>query len=457
MAFISEARCYSRMVICSTAIRCSCTRPASACCCCLLPRSLRGLASRPLLRWRGWSRLRCPRRTRGLLVQLVARRQPLGRAVTAGAFAAFFGPSIVAGATLMLEPWLGLFSLLALQRLTRQPATNHDSYWAGGFLAAATLIKAWEIIPLVAVIGWLALEHRRTDARNVAAAAAATFALVVSPFLVAAPKNLLGDVVWTQLRRPAAGVQGVISRVASIVGPHGPVAGSDRLAAAAALVAIVALAAYRLGRPGPARLGGLVVLIALLVFASGPSFYFHYGDFFTPWLALLLAGAVATRRRPRALAVILSGALAVGMVHQTFDVLRRQPAATVDLAKLHRLIGPGCVASEQVSLLLLADALDRPGCPSWLDPRGTALTMLPTPTPRDFYPFGFRRLDSWQHRYVRYLAAADQLLIAGAPCAHAEWTAATCQWILGHFTLIGTTGRAGPGRLQIQVWTRNRI
>ncbi len=393
----------------------------------------------------------------GLLVRIVARSQPLSRAVAAGTFAAIFSPSIVAGATLMLEPLLGLFSLLAVLRLTRQPAASRDSCWAGGLLAAATLTKAWGVIPLVAVVGRLLLERRRSEARNVAVAATATCAIVISPFLIAAPGSLVRDVVWTQLRRPAAGLQGMLTRIASLVSPHGPIAGSDRLGAVGVLVALALLAACGIRRTGPGRVSALVVLVALPIFANGPSFYFHYGDFFTPWLALLLTTTVIPTGRPvKVIAVMLGGALALGMAHQTIRVLRRQPPATIDLAKLQRLIGPGCVASEQVSLLLLADAFDRPGCPSWLDPRGTALTQLPTPVPRNFYPFGFRQLTGWQRQYLEFVAPADQLLLAGAPCEHAEWAPTTCQWVLDHFTLTGTAGNAGPSQLAVQVWSRKR-
>lgn len=191
--------------------------------------------------------------------------------------------------------------------------------------------------------------------------------------------------------------------------------------------------------------------MAIPVFANAPSFFFHYGDFFTPWAALLIATQPALRWSSR----VIPAMLVIALLYQSVALLRRQQPADMNTAQLQRLVGPhACVVSDQASLLLLVGAFDRPGCPSWLDPRGSALTQLPSRQPARFYPSGFQRLPRWQAEYVALMSHADLLILTGEPCSHPEWTPETCHWVQAHFVRVAQVGHAGPGRVAVAVWQR---
>jgi alpha-1,2-mannosyltransferase len=381
----------------------------------------------------------------GLVTYVVGRSTSRLRAVVAGAFAVVFAPSMVAGSTLMLEPWLGLFGLLAVERFTRSSLRRVDVALAGCFLGYATVIKAWGVIPLAGVAIWLLCERRRSESLRLLTAAAATIAAVIGPFLVLGGDRLVADVVWTQLRRPPDGIQGLLARAANVLGLK------SHLLVAIVLVGLAVLIWRAVHVPGVARLSAIVLAIAIPVFANAPSFFFHYGDFFTPWVALLIATQPALRWSPR----VIPSMVVIALLYQSVGLLRRQQPADLNAAQLQRLAGRhACVVSDQASLLLLAGAFDRPGCPSWLDPRGAALTELRGREKADFYPSGFRRLPRWQGEYVALMSRADLLILTGDPCGHPEWTAATCQWVQAHFTRIAKVGHAGPGRVPVAIWQR---
>ena len=397
----------------------------------------------------------------GLLTCLVRRDSSWRRALLAGGFAAVLAPSMVAGSTLMLEPWLGLFGLLAAERLTRSAPRRIDVALAGVYLGVATTIKAWGVIPLLAVALWLLCERRGRDALRLTIAAATTLAVVIGPFLALSGARLLDDVAWTQLRRPPDGVQGLLARTASLLGRNGHLSSGSYLLAALILLGTALLMARAAFTPGLARLSAIVLAIAIPVFANAPSFFFHYGDFFTPWAALLIATQPAFRwsRRPIAaragVLVVAAAILVISLLYQSIGLMRSQEPADVNAGRLQRLVGHhSCVVSDQVSLLLLAGAFDRTGCPSWLDPRGAALTELAGPQPAGFYPSGFQRLPRWQHEYIALMSHADFLILTGQPCRHAEWTQATCQWVRGHFGRIADVGHSGSARTPVQVWRR---
>lgn len=400
----------------------------------------------------------------GLVCYIVGRAGSSRRAVLAGGFAAVFGPGVVAGSTLMLEPWLGLFALLGVERLTRSAPRKIDVALAGVYLGSATMIKAWGVIPLVGAAIWLLCERRRHHLLRLLTAATATIAVLFGPFLVIEGSRLLNDVAWTQLSRPSDGVQGIIARTANVLGLRGQILTRDRVLVALVLAVLSVLIARAALTPGIARLSAIVVAIAIPVFANGPSFFFHYGDFFTPWAALLLTTVPVPRwsRRlglgrveaPAAAAALI----VVGLLYQSGELIARQRPANMNAARLQRIVGRhGCVVSDQVSLLLLAGAFDRPACPSWLDPNGAALTELQRPENGHFYPAGFRQLPHWQQQYVTLMSHAKLLILAGRPCSHAEWTTVTCQWVQGHFRFIADVGHSGPGRIPVQVWRRTFV
>ena len=398
----------------------------------------------------------------GLLTYIVRRGGSFRRALVAGACCVVLAPSIVAGSTLMLEPWLGLFGLLAVERLTRSSPRSLDVALAGCYLGAATTIKAWGVIPLMGVGIWLLCERRGHELRRLMAAAAAAIVLVIGPFLAVGGSRLIDDVAWTQLRRPPDGVQGLLSRTAILLGLDAHLSTRSHVLVLTTLVGIAVLLVRAALTPGAARLSATVLAIAIPIFANAPSFFFHYGDFFTPWAALCIATQPEFRWSARILPVSVSAGaaalLVVGLLYQSGELVRDQKAAYVDVAQLQRLVGERtCVISDEASLLVLAGAFDRSGCPSWLDPRGAALAELSGPPIANFYPSGFQHLPRWQHEYVALMSHADMLILSGEPCGHPEWTTATCQWMQTQFRHIADVGHSGPARIPVEVWQRRGL
>jgi alpha-1,2-mannosyltransferase len=397
----------------------------------------------------------------GLATYVVGRGSSWRRALLGGGFAVVFGPSIVAGSTLMLEPWLGLFGLLAVERLTVSVPRRTDVVLAGGYLGVATTIKAWGVIPLAGVAIWLLFERRRDEVSRLLTAAAATVAVVFGPFLAIGGSRPLDDVVWTQLARPPDGVQGLMARTATLLGLNGHLSAGGHGLVGVLLVGLAILIWRAAFTPGVARLSAIVLALAIPVFGNVPSFFFHYGDFFTPWAALLIATQPALRWPRQAVYVDVAAAtaaiLVISLLQQSVGLMRRQRPADMNVAQLQRLVGQHqCVVSDQVSLLLLAGAFDRPGCPSWLDPRGAALTELRGSEASTFYPSGFQRLPHWQHEYLELMSHAELLILTGDPCGHQEWTSATCHWVQIDFLRIAKVGHAGPGRIPVEVWQRRQ-
>jgi alpha-1,2-mannosyltransferase len=404
---------------------------------------------------------------------LVAAERRPWRGLVAGLVYATAASGLVAGSTVLLEPWLSLFIVLAWGWLLRSAQgssakqvddsgsrardvskINRDIMLAGLAFGAAGLIKTWGAVSLLVGALWLVLGGRRRHAIRLVISAAATALLVLSPFLVLAPSQTWRDIVTAQLRRPPSGIPGLWGRITDMAGARSLIADSlARNLVTATLVVVVAMLATRVWRDVLGRLAVLGLGAGILMFDIAGPYYTHYGEFVVlPVAAIVGLGLPQSSTALRSLAALGLAGL-VGL--QLTSAFSRAVPATVNLGALRRALPPrGCVLSDQPVLLELADRLSTDHCPQWLDPRGSALTTLGPHPPRNFYPDGFQRLPAWQAEWRSRFDMADAMILSGSPCGHVEWTKQTCQDLERQFVFAAIVGHAGPGRVPVQVWTR---
>jgi hypothetical protein len=226
----------------------------------------------------------------------------------------------------------------------------------------------------------------------------------VLPFFAMAPSSFYRGVILAQLvRSPGARIAlktrladltGIVSTTSSKVSVPAAVVG---LAVLLILVLIVGscLAASLLTHKPPPPLEVFVLVSGLLVvlaFLWPVDFYYHYGGFFTPFLALAVALPVArlaealrpaaARQSPRLrlepVAIGLASAALLGMflaqvATEASAVKEPDTAAVAD-----KVIPSGaCVLTDQVSFTIVAGRFTSsvPGCPQIVDGYGTDLDL----------------------------------------------------------------------------------
>lgn len=416
-----------------------------------------------------------------LLGRFVGRWAGPRRGLLAAVGYAVAAPALVAGRTVMLEPWLSLLLVLAYGRLAAPrprdsvPARARDAWIGGAALGLAVTVKAWGVIAALVLVAWMVARSQRAPAggsrppwSRVAGGAAAATGVVCLPFFVLAPGRMITDVITTQLSRPADGGSTTLNRWSQLTAIR-PLFGSHPFALA--MIAVAALVWCAVTAVRRSILGWLMagqLAVGLVMFGLSGPYFFHYGDYLVVPFAVLLALALPSLHpiavRARSVRVGIAWAalwvVALGGVVQVADGWSQGQPAAVNVARLTALVrGSKCVTSDQMVLMELADQLGR-SCRPWPDPRGTALASLtampglPAGAGPNFYPYGFRLLPAWQQRWRRQLTMSSVVILTGAPCARDDWTPALCHEFERDFRYAGSAGVATPALLPVQVWRR---
>lgn len=362
-----------------------------------------------------------------VLVLRIGRRISLTAGLVAGLFYATVYASTYAERSTYLEPLVNL-GVLAAVWWVGGAAVESGSGWASGSrsgsrsrpvlagvalgLAAAT--KLWVAGPALVIGIWLLRRHGRAAATRFVGGATAAGAVVCLPFLIAAPQAFVRLVLVDQLSRQhkVALIERLLSLTGiSLLGPWADPAPAAVLVAVAALVSAVVAAVWVAIVEPKARLWVALLAVLVVDVVSTPAYFPHYATHVMPGVALVLgAGADRVRtklaRAPRALRVapalgvaVLGAAMVVAVVGQPegrrLPVRARQAAAA----------STGCVAADDISLLVAADALSRDldrGCPLVVDVSGAVLdARMPGPHPHRYY----------RRQVSANLAAGDVLLL----------------------------------------------
>jgi hypothetical protein len=340
---------------------------------------------------------------------LIRNRGTVATAVTCG-FIAVYPDDVWTGRTLLLEPWMNLCCLLAVNaafsggRLARPGRLA----LAGVALGFAGTVKFWAAAPAIVLLAacLLTREQRPERTRGYLAGLAAGFIVPIAPFLLAAPGTLVRSTLFDQASRVGttvplalrlAHVTGLIDLLNTAGRPAWAADGGSLTlgvptpgaaaamgwlpyAAIAVLAAVVFLGYSWPGdQPSPLEWFALAVaLIAATAVFGYSAFFYHYSTFVAPWLALGLGAGAARLARlaviRRTVAVVAAAAIVAGAV---IDVHELAPLSVPDGTRIASMIPPGaCVVTDQVSDLISADRFTvPPGCPQVIDSLATTLVF----------------------------------------------------------------------------------
>jgi hypothetical protein len=340
---------------------------------------------------------------------LMRYRGVVATAVTCG-FLAVYPADAWSAHTLLLEPWMNLCCLLAVNA-----AFSHGRLagpgrlaWAGVAFGFAITVKFWAAAPAAALLAECLITRRQRPgrARACVAGLAVGFAVPIAPFALAAPAAFVRSTLLDQASRVGtympmslrlADVTGLVDvfdtsgRLSLASAGHSLALGSPTPTAGAAVgwlpFAAIGMLTAALGvgycwpwrRPSQLEWFALAVaVLAATAILAYSAFFYHYPAFVAPWLALALGGAAACltdrasiRRAVIALTAAATLAVAAVQVHEL------RPLSVPEAGQIGRLIPPGaCVVTDQISDLISADRFDIPrGCPDIIDSLATTLVL----------------------------------------------------------------------------------
>ena len=428
------------------------------------------------------------------LVGWLLRHRSLFAVAVGCSLAAFYPSAVITSRTVMIEPYCALFCLGALAVVFREGrlARERRSIMVAGILfGIAGSCKAFALFPFVVLLGQLCIGGEKGDrasgtrlAAMCAGAAGATFAIICSPFFIAAPSGFVRQVVVAQLQRGTSAMADKWDRAAQLLGvPPAPSGGrlpnttDMAVIVIAGFVVIAALAAaWWPTRPseGPARLSLARYSVACtLATAAGlvwpAAFYYHYPAFLGPFAALAIAmGAerawgfgpstrapsaappgtapesgeqlpIAGFWRPWSAATIAFALLVAGTVHGVRVVQTVAQPERPQSALVERAVPPGaCTTSDNPAFLILADRFTAPPtCTDLVDAYGSTLSWAHGASG----PAAARRpaaVAAW----TNVLRHTDYLVISlGLKPGRVPWGPVLRSYLAHHFRLVAR----GPG------------
>jgi hypothetical protein len=426
-----------------------------------------------------------------VLVGLLVRHRGVLAALVACGVLAVFPDSVAAAHTVLVEPWLVLFCLigaLAVFDGDRVTSSGRRLAWGGVAFGFAGAIESWAIIPVL-VIAALCLPWARRLV-TFAAGVALGFCVPVLPFAALAPVRFYQSLIVAQVGHRAARLSVPVwvrlKEMAGLSNAHLP-ARADLLITqlhlrehSTIVFTVVILVLLTVGglvaeavarrRPPPPLDGFALATTGLIVavFLWPTQFHYHFAAFLAPFLgmaiALPAAGLVAAGRgsRPRErhgslaraawpatpLAWAVTALAAVILVVFTIFQVRGEgqlkvivaPAGPQSIAAFAREIPPGsCVATDEVSLLILADRFITrvPGCSAMVDGTGTDLALSDGKTPGTGAGRNPAVAAAWRQEFAHaryaWLSPLDSRRIA--------WSPALLNYFASHFVPIMSDAR----------------
>ena len=407
-----------------------------------------------------------------VLVGLLVRHRGALAALIACGVLAVFPAAIAAAHTVLVEPWLVLACLLgalAVFDRDRLTASGRRLAWGGVAFGFAGAIEGWALVPVLVVLAISLPWVRR--ALTFAAGVAGAFLVAVLPFAVLAPGRFYQSLIVAQVGHRAAVLRvPVWGRLKEMAGlSHVNLPGQADLLVtqvhlrehSTIVFTVVILVLLTVGglaaeiavtrRPPPPLDGFALATSALIVilFLLPTQFHYHFAAFLAPFLGLAIAlpaarlltpgwerGKDGGTGRPAGgpLAWVATGLAAALLVGFTIFQVRAEgqlkaiiaPTGPGSIAAFGRAIPPGsCVATDEVSLLILADRFVThvPGCSPMVDGTGTDLALSRGGTPGTGAGRNPAVAAAWRqefaHAQYAWLSAYSHRRIAWSPALRA--------------------------------------
>ena len=330
-----------------------------------------------------------------LVGNLVRYRGAVVTAVACGVLAVY-PPDITTAHTLLLEPWMNLFCLIAINLAFRRGHLDRPAMlgWAGVVLGCAGVIKFWAAAPalVLLVLCLLTKTDRGRRVRNYVLGLVVGFVVPAAPFLITAPVTFIRSTIFDQAAREGspvafgvkmANLTGLIDfysdtgKLMINAGANSMFAAGEQagigdahsigwlpILAAIVLIALLVVGYVRQGRRlTPLELLSLATaVIATVMVTAYSAFFYHYADFPAPWIALSLggaAGALAGHRRWSKVAMEVFAVLI--LLVTVLQVREMYPLQRTGAQALASQIPPGaCLVTDEVSLTIAADRFARP-------------------------------------------------------------------------------------------------
>jgi alpha-1,2-mannosyltransferase len=331
-----------------------------------------------------------------LLAGLVAGRFDRRAGLLAAALYATWSIAVVGERSPDLHGPQHTLLLIALAILSRRGRVGwRRAMAAGAIVGLAMTIQLWQAATFLVLAWWVAARAPVRGARVISltgyvTGAAIAVAVVIGPFLAAAPQEMVAQVVMDQIGRPHTGA-GIFHRLIILEGgalpPEMPdgvrrfVAVPVGLALAAAGLALLLVTARR--QPWTRPWIALVLVQATIVLST-PSFFPDYPAFLAPAAALSVGTGLSmfiaqllrhgAAYRP-VLAAVALGVVALGTVSAAMPRGRALPLAGLDAD----VAAARCVSADSPALLVLTGAMRRNaehGCALVVDPTGVSYDAI---------------------------------------------------------------------------------
>lgn len=413
---------------------------------------------------------------------LVRHRGTLVTAVTCGILAVY-PDDIAAAHTLLLEPWMNLFCLIAASAafssgMLARPARLA---WAGAALGVAGAVKFWAVVPgaILLVLCLIAGEQRMRRTWACLAGLLAGFVLPVAPFVLGAPLTFIRSTLFYQASRVGTvvpvslrlahvtGLVDVLNRAGKLSlhsGAHSLFAGSVLagissasagwlpLAVTAALAAAIGAGYLRQWR----RLDHLDWFsLATAAFAAAlilgySAFFYHYPAFVAPWLALVAGraagGLAGSPRFQRAIVAVFAVVILGVAALQLAEVAPLRAPASAAAGRL--IPGGACVVTDKTILTISANRFAplRADCPDVIDSLATTLVLSHGVSVQGGAASSGPVVAAWQS----ILGRADYVWLSPENARRIPWTHELSSWFRQNFRPAGPYSPA-TGQLYVRV------
>lgn len=322
-----------------------------------------------------------------LLIYIVARRVGKTAAVVAGLFYCVQSGLIYVERNPYLEVPMLTATLVGLLIFNHVSPSRRRLIFGGCVFGLAVATKLWAAVPLlvISIAIWIVYSSFRKAFTYLGSAVVAG-TVIMLPFFLLAPGDMISHVLLDQVGRPGVDGRG-IRRIGMILSVDNGISVQVSLRAALVLMAmLIATLGFVWIRERRARVWVALCAVTVAVVMLTPTFFDGYKSFYA--IGLILVCAAATQLVWNTLAEAMAGgqrfgpviAAALGCIvlaaSWSFLLVKRSPDAGTNshFRQLTDAVSSGaCVTAERPNRLIMASSLTRSfaaGCPPLVDATG---------------------------------------------------------------------------------------